>query len=241
MASVVYAVGTGPGDPELVTRKAWRVVAESPVVAYPTTKQADGSETSFARTIVADAIAKTAIELPIGLPIGLAGPAREAVYDKAARLVLGHVKAGCDVAVLCEGDPLFYGSGMHIVSAIAQQTAIEIIPAIPAPHAAAAMAQLPLVEGAGRMLTLPAVLSDAELRASLAGCGTGDAVAIIKLGRHAGRIKNLLTRLNLAQRASYIAYATLPTQQICPLAAMPEATPYFSLILITGGEAACQK
>ncbi|MCG8623031.1 MAG: precorrin-2 C(20)-methyltransferase [Proteobacteria bacterium] len=231
---VFYAVGVGPGDPELVTRKAWRVVAESPVVAYPTTNaDAKGEGHSIARGIVADAIAKTAIEVPIALPIGLPVGEREAVYKATAAVLMAHIKAGRDVAVLCEGDPLFYGSVIPLLSALPRQTTTEIIPAISAPHAAAAVAGLPLTQGKGRMLVMPAVLADEELVASIsAHTKAGDAVAVIKLGGHGGRVKRLLAGLRLSAHATYIAHATLASQVICPVAAMPDHAPYFSLILI---------
>ena len=234
-AGIFYAVGVGPGDPELVTRKAWRVVAESPVIAYPTTNADSKGEAphSMARSIVAAAIAKTAIEVPIALPIGLPADERGAAYKTAARVLTAHIKAGRDVAVLCEGDPLFYGSVIPLLSVLPSQIVVEIIPAIPAPHAAAAVAGVPLAQGGARMLVMPAVLEDGVLAASIAAHSeAGDVVVLIKLGGHGGRVKRLLADLRLSDHATYIAHATLANQEICPLAAMPDNAPYFSLILI---------
>lgn len=221
----LYGVSTGPGDADLVTRKAWRVISTAPVIAYPIATNGD----SFARSIVADCIRGDAIEVPLRLPIGCGDKARDAVYDEVCATLRQHLQQGRDVAVLCEGDALFYGSFIPIATRLADQVACQIIPGIPAPVAAASIIGTPLAKQTDRFMVVSAMLDDEALTQAIQ---QADSIAIIKLGRHAGRIKQLLTRLNLGRRAQYIAYASLPAQHICPVADMPTDAPYFSLILI---------
>ena len=225
---VLYGVGTGPGDPGLVTRKAWTVIANAAVIAYPV---AAGSRRSIARHTVADAISAQAIEMPLHLPTKAAATSttRDSAYDAACASLLAHLNHGRNVAVLCEGDGLLYGSLIPILTRLAKQVTTHIIPGIPAPMAAAATIQQPLATQNQCFLIVPATLPDAELAKAITAA---ESMAIIKLGRHAGRVRRLLDRLSLAENAHYIAHASLPQQHIAPLADMPSEAPYFSLILI---------
>ena len=110
MTGTLYGLGVGPGDPELVTLKAHRILREAPVVAYP----APDSGESFARAIVAGTLSPYQLEIPIVVPMRPSGFRRRRFTTRRPEEIAGHLDAGHDVAVLCEGDPFFYGSFMYL-------------------------------------------------------------------------------------------------------------------------------
>ncbi len=228
MSGVLYGVGVGPGDPELMTLKAARLIGAAPVVAYPVLPGAE----SFARTIAADVIAPGAVEIAIEVPMTTArGPAQAAYDDGAARIALA-LEGGQDVACLCEGDPFFYGSFMYLFARLADRFPVEVVPGVTSLTACAAVAGRPLVARNEALVVLPGPLDDDRLRARLEGAQT---LAILKVGRHMGRLKRLLVAEGLADNAVYVERATLAEERRLPLLEAPEPAPYFSMILVTKG------
>ncbi len=226
MTGKIYGLGVGPGDPELITLKAWRILRRVAVVAYPAPE--DGA--SFARGIVAHFLSPAQIELPIRIPMESARFPAQAVYDRAAETIADHLAAGRDVAVLCQGDPFFYGSFMYLFGRLGERFAVEIVPGVSSLGACAAEAGFPLAARNDALIVLPATLSDDELARRLEAC---EAAAIIKLGRHFARVRDLLDRLGLAAKARYVERATLTQARLSTLEAVnPAETPYFSMILL---------
>lgn len=222
----LYGIGTGPGDPELLTLKAARLIAACRVVAYP---QADGKP-SLARRIAAAHLAADVYEHPYALPMSPDGQAAQRAYDALAAQLAEDLSAGRDVAVLCEGDPLFYGSFAEVMHRLAGRFPVEAVPGITSPQAAAAALPLALVQRNASYTVLPAPLPDDLLEARLAGA---DAAAIMKLGRHFPRIRALLERLGLTPHAHYCERVGQPEQRLAPLASITtERAPYFALILL---------
>jgi precorrin-2/cobalt-factor-2 C20-methyltransferase len=230
MSGILYGLGVGPGDPELLTLKAHRILREVGVIAYPAPD--DGA--SFARSIAAAHLREDLVEIPIIIPMRVSRfPARE-IYDKAAREVSDHLESGRDVAVLCEGDPFFYGSFMYLFERLAGQFRVEIVPGVSSLMAAAATLQRPLAARNDILTIIPAPLPDAVIGSMLASSA---AVAIIKIGRHFPRIKNLIENAGLGAAAGYLERIGLENQRVLPLKAVSEdAAPYFSMILIYKGE-----
>jgi precorrin-2/cobalt-factor-2 C20-methyltransferase len=224
----IYGVGVGPGDPELITLKALRVLRAAAVVAYPAPLDGD----SFARAIVAQFLGGGQREIAIRVPmVPERFPAQE-VYDRAAREIGGEAASGFDVAVLCQGDPFFYGSFMYLFARLAARFPVEIVPGVSSLAACAAAGGHPLAARDETLTIVPATLDDAALERRLAGI---EAAAIIKLGRHFARVRDLLVRLGLAPRARYVEHASMPTQRILPLVEIDAATvPYFAMILLRG-------
>lgn len=225
MTGKLYGLGVGPGDPELLTLKAHRILTTVPVVAYPAA--ADGG--SVARAIVAAFLQPTQIEVPIVLPFSPQESAA-AGYDRGAAEIAAHLAAGRDVAVLCEGEPMLYGSFMYLLNRLGDRFPTELVPGISSTLAAADMAQVPLTYRQDVLTILPATLDRPTLRDRLAQT---DAAVIIKLGRHFGKVRSVLDELGLTGRSIYIERATLPQQQIRAIDQVdPAAVPYWSLILI---------
>ncbi|MED5305025.1 MAG: precorrin-2 C(20)-methyltransferase [Pseudomonadota bacterium] len=225
----LFGIGTGPGDPQLVTRRAWSLIEKAEVVAYP----APDSGTSFARSIVAEAIRSDAVEIPMVVPMRPGRAPAQAIYDRGAADIALHLEAGRDVVVLCEGDPLFYGSFMYLLVRLADRFDVEIVPGVTSLSACAAAQVRPLVARSDRLTVLPGTLGDADLESAI---GAVEAVAIMKVGRHMPRLRALLDRLGLAGKALYTSHASLPHQAAMPLCDAPDEAPYFSMILIYKGD-----
>ena len=229
MTGRLIGVGTGPGDPQLVTRRAWALIEGARVIAYP----APDTGTSFARSIVAEAIAGDAVEIPMIVPMRPGRALAQSVYDDAATAIGGHLAAGRDVIVLCEGDPLFYGSFMYLLVRLRDSYPVEIVPGVNSLSACAAAQAHPLVARSDVLTVLPGTLDDEALAAAI---GAADAVAIMKIGRHMPRLRALVDRLGLTGHALYTSHASLPHERALALSDAPDDAPYFSMILIYKGD-----
>jgi precorrin-2/cobalt-factor-2 C20-methyltransferase len=221
----LYGIGVGPGDPELMTLKAARVLAQAAVIAYPAPDKGESS----ARKIAAAHIPAGCTEIAIRVPMR-PGPEPASIYDDATQAIAAHLEAGRDVAVLCEGDPLFYGSFIYLHDRLAHRFPTTVVPGVSSLTACAAAANRALVRRDETLTVLPATLPDEALEARLA---TTDAVAILKVGRHLPRLKTLLQRHGLAETSTYVAHATRTDESVVPLADLDaESAPYFSMILV---------
>ena len=235
----LFGVGVGPGDPELLTLKAARVVRAADVVAYHAAQHGR----SNARAVVAAELRPEQIELPMIYPVTAErtlpregyDAAIAAFYDRSAAAIAAHLEAGRDVAVLCEGDPFFYGSYMYLHDRLAQRFTTEVIAGVCSVMAAAVQLGTPLVRRDTEMAILPGTLSEDELARRLAG---GGAYAIMKLGRNFTKVRAALVRANVVDRALYIERATMQAERIVPLADVdPASVPYFSLVIVPGTNA----
>jgi precorrin-2/cobalt-factor-2 C20-methyltransferase len=229
VSGTLYGVGVGPGDPELMTLKADRLIRAARVVAYP----APDAGESFARAIAARAISPDAVEIPMVVPMRAERFPAQDVYAAAAARIAAHLDARSDVVVLCEGDPFFYGSFMYLHVRLAGRYPVEVVPGVASLAACAAALGRPLVARNGVLSVLPGPLADDELEARI---GAADSVAILKVGRHLPRLRALIGRLGLAGRAAYVERASLPQGRACALADAPAEAPYFSMILVSRAE-----
>jgi precorrin-2 C20-methyltransferase/precorrin-3B C17-methyltransferase len=231
-----HGVGVGPGDPELITRKAARLIAEADVVAY----HAGVGKESNARRIAAGLIAPGTVEEQLTYPVttggtdhpgGYAGALADFYEESAARLAV-HLDAGRDVVLLAEGDPLFYGSFMYMHDRLATRYPTEIVPGVPAFAAAAAAAASPLARQTDVLTVLPGTLPEPELARRLAGT---DAAVIMKLGRTFPAVRRALEAAGRLDHALYVERASMPEQRWLPVAEVdPASVPYFSLVVVTG-------
>jgi precorrin-2/cobalt-factor-2 C20-methyltransferase len=224
MPGRLYGLGVGPGDPELVTVKALRLLRAASVVAYPAPESGD----SFARAIVAPWLDGGQREIALRFPMR-PGPSPDA-YETAATALAAELDRGADVALLCQGDPLLYGSFIGLYERLAGRYEIAIVPGVSSVSAGAAAARMPLVSGNDSLAVIPATLDEAALAARLAAA---DAAVVIKLGRHFAKLRLVLQRLGRLDHALYVERASLPNQRVAPLAAVdPASVPYFSLALV---------
>jgi precorrin-2/cobalt-factor-2 C20-methyltransferase len=224
-AGRLIGVGVGPGAPDLLTLRAVAVLRAAPVVAYP----ALAGQPSLARAIAAPHLPPGAMEEIVAVPMTPERAPAQAAYDEGAVRLAAHLAAGRDVALLCEGDPLFYGSFMYLAARLAPRFPVEVVPGVTSVSAAAALARLPLGAREGRIAVLPATLPDDSLRAGILGAETA---AVMKLGRHWPRLRALVEAMGLASRATFVARAGLPGEAVLPFPEAPPEAPYFSLLLI---------
>ena len=224
-AGRLYGIGVGPGDPELITLKAVRLLRAAAIVAYPAPEIGE----SFARTIAAQWIEPHHRELAIRFPMR-PGPVPAAIYDAGAAAIATALDHGEDVVFLCQGDPLFYGSFAGILTRLAPRYPVAIVPGVSSLTACAAAAAIPLVHRDEFLAVIPATLPEAELARRLTDA---DCAAIIKLGRHFTKLCRILTTLGRLDDALYVERASLPGERIAPLATIdPASVPYFAMALL---------
>lgn len=240
----LYGIGLGPGDPELITVKATRLIAAAGVVAFFAKKGRIG----HARTIVRDYLREGVEELRLEYPVTVEIPVADERYNsriqpfyrEAAAVIADRLDAGHDVAVLCEGDPFLYGSFMHLFDRLAGGYRTEVVPGVSGMSGGWTNARLPMVHGDDVLAILPGTLNEDRLLARLAG---SDAAVIMKVGRNLPKIRAALARAGLLDRAIYVERATMPGQRIVRLSERSDdPAPYFSIILVPappGGRRAC--
>jgi precorrin-2/cobalt-factor-2 C20-methyltransferase len=226
----VWGVGVGPGDPELLTLKALRLIRAAHVIAYPAPEQGE----SFARSIVDSHLPGGQKEIAIRMPLGDGAFPKADIYDSAADQILRETKAGRRVAVLCEGDPFFYGSFMYLYARLAGRCAVAVVPGVSSLTACAAASGGPLALRNETLTVLPGPLPESELKARLVAA---EAAAIVKVGRHFAKIRKVIRELGLEGRAHYVERATLANQRCQPLREIAgDTAPYFSMVLVRGRE-----
>ena len=226
MTGTLYGLGIGPGDPELITLKALRLIEQTPVIAYPAPELGE----SLARAIAAPHIPCGKIEITIRTPM-VAGkfPAHD-IYDRYANDIAKHLRKSKDVAVLCEGDPFLYGSFMYLFSRLSGEYPTHVVPGVSSLGACAALVGVPLVSRNETLSIVPAPLDEAELTTRIKAA---QAVAVMKIGRHFKKVRQVIERLGLSQRAHYIEHASMTNQRALTLDQVdPTKVPYFSMILI---------
>ncbi|MFD7284785.1 precorrin-2 C(20)-methyltransferase [Streptomyces sp. NPDC059863] len=236
----LYGVGLGPGDPSLMTVRAVRIIAEADVIAYHSARHGR----SIARSIAAEQLRPDHIEEPLVYPVttgttdhpgGYQGAMDEFYAESAARLA-AHLDAGRTVAVLAEGDPLFYGSYMHMHKRLADRYPTEVIPGVTSVSAAAARLGTPLVEGEEVLTILPGTLPEEELTARLA---SADSAVVMKLGRTFPTVRRAVERAGRLADARYVERATMSGERTGALAETdPESVPYFSVAVLPSRVAA---
>lgn len=232
----LYGVGTGPGDPELLTLKAARAIEAADVVAH----FAKAGRTGNARAIVAGHIRPHHRELPLLYPVTTEIDAAHADYRaaigdffaEAAERVAAELSAGATVAVLSEGDPLFYGSYMHLHLRLAGRFDTEVIPGVTAMSGCWSAAGLPLMQGDDVTTVLPGTLPQAELARRLADT---DAAIVMKVGRNLPKIRAALAAAGRLDGAVYVERGTMENGRVLPLAGAGDIdAPYFSIVLVPG-------
>jgi precorrin-2/cobalt-factor-2 C20-methyltransferase len=226
MTGTLYGVGVGPGDPELITLKALRVLERVPVIAYPATQTGE----SLARRIAAPHLPKGRIEIVMPFDIARPHADNESRYDDASKKIAAELNEGRDVAALCEGDPLLYGSFAYLAERLAGRFPVAVVPGITSVTAAAAAAGRALVSGLESLVVLPASLPEETLARALDGA---PAVALLKLGRHFAKAKRALMGAGLLERAVLAVRIGFADQRIVAATdvADDETIPYFAILI----------
>ncbi|MFI5893623.1 precorrin-2 C(20)-methyltransferase [Actinoplanes sp. NPDC051513] len=234
MPGKLFGVGVGPGDPELITVKAARLIGAAGVVAYHSARHGRSNARAIAEAYLRPGQIEEALVYPVTTettdhPGGYQG-AIDDFYAEAAVRLAAHLDAGRDVVVLAEGDPFFYGSYMHMHKRLAGRYETEVVPGVTSVSAASAALGRPLMERDEVLTILPGTLPAADLAARLAGT---ESAAVMKLGRTFPAVREALQRSGRLDDAWYVERATTAGERTARLAEVdPETVPYFSLALL---------
>ncbi|MEU6735725.1 precorrin-2 C(20)-methyltransferase [Streptomyces physcomitrii] len=230
----LYGVGLGPGDPSLLTLRAVEAIAEADVVAYHSARHGR----SIARRIADRHLRPEHIEERLMYPLtvettdhpgGYRG-ALDDFYEEASARLAAHLDAGRTVAVLAEGDPLFYGSYQHMHKRLAHRYPTEVIPGVTSLSAAAARLGAPLTEGEETLTVIPGTLPEEELTARLAAA---DSAVVMKLGRTFPAVRRALERTGRLEEARYVERATMDGERTGAFTDIdPDSVPYFSVAVL---------
>lgn len=234
-AGKLIGVGVGPGDPELLTLKAVRALENADVVAH----FAKAGNASNARATAAKYLQPKNIELPLLYPVTTEHPTHDSAYrtaidqffDESAAAIAQHLEAGRAVAVLSEGDPLFFGSYMHIHIRLMNRFPTEVIPGVTAMSGCWSAAGLPIVQGDDVLTVLPGTLDQDELVRRLR---QNEPTVVMKLGRNLPKVRRSLIECDRLSNAIYVERGTMQNERMMPLAEKTDdSAPYFAIVLVT--------
>ncbi len=237
MGGRLYGLGVGPGDPDLLTVKALRLLQQVPVVAYFAARKRPGVACTILEGLIPESAERMRLEYPVTTEIPVSDPrygeAMGRFYDEAADRIAARLEGGQDVGLICEGDPLFYGSYMHVHRRLEGRHPIEVVPGITGMSGCWSRAGLPMTYGDDVLTVVPGTLPEEELARRIACC---DALVVMKLGRNLAKVRRVLEAAGLLERAVYVERGTSEAEVLRPLADMEEAAqaPYFSMILVPG-------
>jgi len=233
---VLIGIGLGPGDPELVTIKAARLIGAAKFIAY----FAKSGRKSHARTIAAPYLPVEFEEIPLLYPVTTEIPVADPAYNgslspfyaASAQRLAQVLEAGQNVALLCEGDPMLYGSFMHIFTRLADRFRVEICAGVSGMSGCFAAARQPMTWGDDTLTVMPATLDEESLVSRLTAA---DAAVIMKLGGNFPKLRRALARAGLTERAIYVERGTMEGEKILRLTEQTDDTaPYFSMVLAPG-------
>ena len=235
-AGKLIGVGLGPGDPELLTVKAVEAIRAAPVLAFFAKQGKRGNAREIADRWIPEGRTEIPLHYPMTTETRFDDPvyveALSAFYEQAAATLASHLREGRDVALLAEGDPLFYGSFMHLYERLRGEFTSSIIPGVTGMTGCWSVAGEPMTWGDDVMTVLPGTMPEAQFGHWLRH---SNAVVIMKIGRNFPKVRRAIEQAGLLERAIYVERGTMPGEKIARLADKtdPDA-PYFSLILIPG-------
>jgi precorrin-2/cobalt-factor-2 C20-methyltransferase len=234
VSGTLIGVGVGPGDPNLLTLKAVRAIETADVVAH----FAKAGSVSHARTTVERFLRAGLAELPLLYPItteeapppGTYESVIERFFDESAASVARHLEAGSNVAVLSEGDPLFFGSYLHLHVRLMKRFSTQVIPGVTGMSGCWSAAQIPIAQGDDVLTVLPGTLEERELVRRLE---QNDPTVVMKVGRNLAKVRRALAASNRLERAIYVERGTMNNERLMPLAEKrDDLAPYFAVVLV---------
>ena len=235
--TLLYGVGLGPGAADLMSVRARDILLRADKLVHFCKRGRRGNARTTADAIVApDPAREIALIYPVTVEAEVGDPAYDgpiaAFYEEVTGQLAAEMAQGSVLGVLCDGDPFFYGSFMHLWRRLSPRFATEIVPGIPAMAGGWTAAGAPITWGDDVMTVLPGTLPEEELLRRLKDT---DAAVIMKLGRHLPKVRRALTAAGLAERAIYVERATMAQQAVARLSdKSDDEAPYFAMVLVPG-------
>jgi precorrin-2/cobalt-factor-2 C20-methyltransferase len=232
----IFGLGLGPGEPDLMSVRADRLLRRARHVAYFRKAGKPGQARRIVEAMLPPEAVEFAMEYPVTTEIALDDPAYNQAlsgfYADCARHLAGLSDAGEEVVVLCEGDPFFYGSFMHLYTRLIESHPVQVVPAITGMSGAWTATGQPITWGDDVLTVLTGTLPESELVRRMTDT---DALVVMKIGRNIGKVRRALTAAGMLDRAWLVEFATMAGQTVMRLAeAEGRVAPYFSIVLVHG-------
>ena len=232
----IYGVGVGPGAVDLLSVRADKLVREAKYIAFFRKTGRAGHARQIASTLLSKDVIELAMEYPITTEIPLSdkrySEVLSEIYKKYSNKIISLSQTGIDLVILCEGDPFFYGSFMHIYSRVKDKCPVEVVPAITGMSAAWTATDIPITWGDDILTVLMGTLDKTTLENQLQDT---NAAIIMKIGRNLPKIKKALERTGRFYDAFIVEYAAMDKQTVQRLSDYnTERAPYFSIIILHG-------
>jgi precorrin-2/cobalt-factor-2 C20-methyltransferase len=232
----IHGVGLGPGAQDLMSVRSDRLLRGATHVAFFRKAGRKGQARRIVDGMLPEGVVEFPMEYPVTTEIPLSDPRYNeilsAFYQDCCDHLRALVQAGHDVVVLCEGDPFFYGSFMHIYTRLKDEVPVQVVPAITGMSAAWTASGAPITWGDDVLTVLLGTLPEEELARRMADT---DALVVMKIGRNIDKIRSALKTAGRYDQAWLVEYAAMPEQTVQPLAqAEDKVTPYFSIVLVHG-------
>lgn len=234
MSGTIFGVGLGPGDPDLMSVRADRLLRNARHVAFFRKAGRAGQARRIVEGMIPAGATEHPMEYPVTTEIPLSDPryneVLSAFYTECTERLTALAEAGEDVVVLCEGDPFFYGSFMHLHSRL--QVPVEVVPATTGMSAAWTATGMPITWGDDVLTVLMGTLAEDDLVRHM---GSADALVVMKIGRNFDKVRRALERAGKAGAAWIVEFAAMEQQRVRRLSEVcDEVTPYFSIIVVHG-------
>jgi len=236
MSGTVYGVGLGPGDPDLMSVRADRLLRNARHVAFFRKAGREGQARRIVNGMIPEGASEIAMEYPVTTEIPVTDPRYNqklsAFYADCTEQLSEIAAKGEDVVVLCEGDPFFYGSFMHLYSRLKGQTPVEVVPAITGMSAAWTATGAPVTWGDDVLTVLMGTLGEKDLARRMADT---DALVVMKIGRNMDKVRRALHAAGRYDDAWLVEFAAMPNQRVRRMDQVDDGVaPYFSIIVVHG-------
>jgi precorrin-2/cobalt-factor-2 C20-methyltransferase len=235
VTGIVHGVGLGPGSPDLMSVRADRLVRGARHLAYFRKRGRFGQARRLVEGMLRPDVAEFAMDYPVTTEIAVADPAYNrqlaAFYADCTHQLAALAEGGADVIVLCEGDPFFYGSFMHLHARLVGRVPVRVVPGITGMSGAWTASGLPITWGDDVLTVATATLPEDELTRRIRDT---DALVVMKIGRHLPKLRRAVAAAGREAAAWLIEHAAMPEERVVPLAEAGDAAPYFSILLIHG-------